>query len=91
MGDATVPFPEPTVEAVPNRGPLVLFGSVMGAKGMYLDPSTGEILAHFGDPGQQPTLVNNSLEQFSRTVKAMIELFPYYSSEDDLEAIAAPE
>jgi hypothetical protein len=77
---------EPVGVDVPGRGYLIRFarGRPEGfyyPADYYYDPSTREVLFIDAAFGQVAVLVNSTLEQFTTTVKAIIEAFPFY---DDL-------
>ena len=63
---------------VPGRGYLIRFTAGRGG-GFYFSPSTGEVLYIDDRPEFGSNLVNSTLEQFTNTVKALIEAFPYYA------------
>jgi hypothetical protein len=71
-----------------THGLLILFGRTGLFGGIYLDPKTGEILAILDPaqhPGALPQFVNSTPGQFTNTVKAVIDLFPFYDRDSDLE------
>ena len=67
---------------VPGRGYLIRFTAGRGG-GFYFSPSTGEVLDIGDRPEFGPNLVNSTLGQFTNTVKALIEAFPYYAEDPD--------
>jgi len=67
---------------VPGRGYLIRFTAGRGG-GFYFSPSTGEVLYISKWSSLRPNLVNSTLEQFTSTVKALIEAFPYYAEDPD--------
>jgi len=73
---------------VPGRGPLVRFGTTGVFGPIYIDPSSGVVVAG-DDIEEELCFVNSSLEQFTRTVTCLIDLFPYYEESGDFEAAAA--
>jgi hypothetical protein len=68
---------------VPGRGTLIRFGDLGLWGSIYADPATDEAIEEY--PPTVPRLANSSLIQFSRTTKALIELFPYYDDGADLD------
>ncbi len=70
---------------IPPRGRLIRFGHTGVADGIYLDPSTGEVLVLLDHPGATPQLVNSTLARFTDTVRAVIDMFPYYGRDTSLE------
>ena len=88
VGDA---LEEPVGIDVPGRGYLIRFAHG-GFHSYCFDPATGEVLELSDWPGMEPYLVNTTLDQFTRTVKAVTGAFPYYDdmpiAVDDVEADA---
>jgi hypothetical protein len=76
---------EPLVVDSPSGTRLVRFGNTMLYGGIYLNPSTGEVLELVDHPGATPLPVNTTLERFTMTVKTVIEMFPFYSDNSELE------
>jgi hypothetical protein len=71
----------------PGHGYLIHFAQ-RGYQGIYYDPATEEVWWIHDMPGPRPRLVNSTLELFSRTVRAIIEAFPFSEGvEEDVEAL----
>jgi hypothetical protein len=53
----------------------------------YYEPASGRVMMLSNRPGATPAVVNSSLEQFTRMVRATIDAFPFYEDLDEgLEA-----
>jgi SUKH-4 immunity protein len=79
---------EATFVDVPGRGPLIRFGTTGVFGPIYVDPSSGAVVAG-DDVGEELCFANSSLEQFTRTVRGLIDLFPYYEESGDYEEAEA--
>jgi SUKH-4 immunity protein len=76
---------EPLSVDVPGRGRLIRFGNAGLSGGIYLDPSNGQVTELIDHPGAVPQLVNTTLQQFTLTVKKVIDMFPFYDKNSELE------
>jgi hypothetical protein len=76
---------EPILVAYPNGTSLVRFGQTMVYGGIYLNPSTGEVLELVDHPGATPLPVNTTLDRFTTTVEKVLGMFPFYSDNSELE------
>jgi hypothetical protein len=69
---------------VPPLDRLVRFGhSSDFSDGLFINPVTGEIVEVA--LGQVRSFVNSSLDQFTQTVTAIVERFPFYSRDAEYE------
>lgn len=75
--DGDMILEEPVGFDVPNYGYLIRFAQG-GRGGFYFDPLSGKVLDVIDRPGPPPRVVNSTLDQFTSTVKAIIEAFPFY-------------
>ena len=73
------------IVSAPERGLLVQFGTVMIYSTICVDPKSGEVVSFLERPGQVPRYVSSSLGAFSRTVEDVVEHFPFYGQEAELE------
>ncbi|WP_329430528.1 SUKH-4 family immunity protein [Streptosporangium sp. NBC_01495] len=64
---------------------LTCFGDLGSWQLICLDPASGEVVEVSKLPDIQPRLLNSSLDQFSETVRLVIERFPFYGSDSELE------
>jgi hypothetical protein len=48
---------------------------------MCVDVTTGRVVEIINSPAAKPLFVNTSIEQFTRTVKVLVDRFPYYGQE----------
>jgi hypothetical protein len=72
-----------------DRGRLIRFASAGLADAICGDPGTGEVVYVVNVRGAPTSFVNSSLPQFTRTVKAVVERFPYYgrdASDDEIDS-----
>jgi hypothetical protein len=72
-----------------DRGRLIRFASSGLADAIGIDPRTGEVVYVVNVRGAPTGFVNSSLPQFTRTVKEVIERFPYYAAhapDDEIES-----
>lgn len=79
---------EPVLLEGPEGRPLVRFGQTMLFGGIYLDLSNGHVLELIEPPGRQAQIVrmvNTTLEQFVIAVKTVIDMFPFYNGDSELE------
>jgi len=77
---------------LPGRGLLVKFGCTHLTGSITYDPITGEVLQLSETPGGDPHFVNSTLDQFSRCIRAVVEMFPLYdreSTDDEREQAAS--
>lgn len=72
---------EPLGVDVPGLGYLIKFAQGY-LQGFYYEPATGGVWWTYDRPGPEPRLVNSSLEQFTRTVQAIIDAFPFSEGVD---------
>lgn len=72
-----------TLTLLPRGGgePLARFGSSGLADAMCVDVTTGRVVEIINSPAAKPLFVNTSIEQFTRTVKVLVDRFPYYGQE----------
>jgi hypothetical protein len=72
---------------VPPLGRLIRFAvSGLGAS-LLVEPALGEVLFLVTVRGAVPYFVNSSLAQFTATVRAVVERYPYYSLESSVAEI----
>jgi hypothetical protein len=75
-----------------ERGqPLVRFGSSGLAGAICVDFMNGHVVEVVAARGSEQLFVNASIGQFTQTVKAMIDRFPYYGQEatdDEIDRVA---
>lgn len=77
-----------------NDEPLVRFGSTGLVGSICVDIATGKVVEviNAGVPSSPMLFVNTSLTQFTQTVKAIIDRFPYYGQEatdDEIDLVAS--
>ena len=72
------------VAELPGRGRLVCFGRSGLSERVCVDLESGVVLQIDRD-GTSEHFVNSSLDAFARAVRAVIERFPFYSSESELD------
>jgi hypothetical protein len=80
-----------TLLAREGSAPLVRFGSSGLADAMCVDIMTEHVIEIINAPASEPLFVNTSIEQFTRTVKAVVDRFPYYvqeASDDEIILVA---
>jgi len=70
---------ELTLLEVPGSGPLVRFGSCGSSGSICLEPSTGHVVHDIAVPTIHPRVVNASLDQFTASVRAVLDRFPFDS------------
>ena len=84
FGRRYVALAEPVAQ-LRNGRHLVRFGDVLLFGGIFYDPSTGQVLQLPDAPGAASHIVNSTLDQFTSTVRAVIDMFPFYSDDSELE------
>ncbi|MGH3222726.1 MAG: SUKH-4 family immunity protein [Streptosporangiaceae bacterium] len=67
----------------PGSEAILRFGSSGLADVIGIDLATGHVVEIINAPHSAPLFVNTSIEQFVRTVRAIINRFPYYDSDAD--------
>jgi hypothetical protein len=75
-----------TLDATDGRR-VVRFGTEGLASAICVDPTRGNVLAIHA-PNIDPGFVNSSLAQFTQTVKAVVERFPYYERDASDDVVA---
>jgi hypothetical protein len=73
----------------PTAGRLIQFGTTGVFGPIYVNPASGAVLAGRDAEGGALSFVNSSLDQFTSTVRGLIDLFPFYDRSDDYDAAAA--
>jgi hypothetical protein len=71
--------------------PLLRFGSSGPSDAIGVELATGHVIEVIDTPGSHSLFVNTSIEQFTQSVKAVIDRFPYYNanaSDEEIEAVA---
>jgi len=82
--------PDVTLLDRPDGRAIVRFGSSGLADAIGIDLATGHVVEQINAPGLPLPFVNTSIGQFTQTVKAVIDRFPYYGQDaDDTEMQAA--
>jgi SUKH-4 immunity protein len=74
-----------------DRGRLVRFASGGLADAIGIDPDTGGVVYVVNVQEAPTAFVNSSLPQFTRTLKAIIERFPYYdrsASDEEIDSVS---
>jgi hypothetical protein len=75
-----------------ERGqPLARFGSSGLAGAVCVDIMDGHVIEFIAERRSEKLFVNTSVEQFTQTVKAMIDRFPYYgqqATDDKIDRVA---
>ena len=75
-----------------DGAPLLRFGSGASSQAIGVDISTGHVVRVSAARGSRLLFVNTSIGQFTQTVKALIERFPYYDADatgEETDAVAA--
>lgn len=85
FGSRYMTIPEPLVVEFPDGRRLVQFGQTMLFGKVYFDPSTGQVLERVDRPWASTQFVNSSLGQFTSTIRAVLDMFPFYDGNSELE------
>ena len=64
---------------VPLLGRLIRFATSGLGASLLVEPVLGEVLFLVSVRGAVPSFVSSSLEQFTRTARAVVDRYPYYS------------
>jgi hypothetical protein len=75
-----------------DHKPILRFGSTGLSGAIGVDLATGHIVEVIDVPDSPLLFVNTSIEQFTQTVKAVIDRFPYYeegAAEEEIQGVAS--
>jgi len=72
---------------VPPLGRLIRLASAGLGASLLVEPALGEVLFLVNGRGATPTFVNSSLAQFTATVRAVVDRYPYYTLTSSIDEV----